>query len=171
MSHSCAQDNNGELLDAAKIPWYNDPDDDEPMLPSSAMATNGSSVPPSHRSSVTVLDRQLSATTLERFFKDATPVEKIAGSCRSACIPHPSMKATDPKNAMALKRKKSLGADQPHRNCHIVPDSDDGQSAKEEDAKMEPDEAKTEYVDSGAEDDLNGEYKYTKALGDVDREV
>jgi|ERR1700722_2155124 len=165
MSHGCAQGENGELLDTSKITWYNDADNDHPMPPSSAMATRGSSV--------TTLDREPSAMTLERFFKNATPVKKVAGACRSAHIPHPSTKVTDPKNTMALKCKNSCGAAENPCARWIVISLDDGQNTagEEDNEKTEPDEMKTESVNSGTEDNNDDAYEHTKALGDADCEV
>jgi hypothetical protein len=125
----CAEAPNGRLLDASAITWYNDVDDMEPIPPLSAAATAGSSAPPS---------RQASATTLDRFFANVPPAQKTAGSCRSARIPRPSIRATDPDNAMALKHKSSSGTGislPRRRTWHVVSDSDSDEATEHEDTE------------------------------------
>jgi hypothetical protein len=92
----------------------------------------------------------------------------------------PSIRVTDPNNAMNLKRKRSIANSNPvsHR-ARILPESDD--------EAMEPDDPKAEDATSDAQgngtssdsvtDDLDLDtdheeaYALTKALGDADREV
>ena len=102
-THGCAEDQDGCLLDATEIVWYNDADDDIPIAPSSSGATKGSSCQPS----------AATATTLDKYFA-SSPTKKIAGSRRSTHVMRPSTKATDPNNVMTHKRKISH-SEQPER--------------------------------------------------------
>jgi hypothetical protein len=175
----CAEGADNMLLDASEITWYNDADDDDPIPPSSARATAGSSNPPS---------REPSATMLNRFFTAIPATQKIAGSRRSARVPRPSTKAVDPDNAMALKRKGSpdTSVALPRRRARpLASESDDEQATEHEDAELAniSDAADTDYCcDDNVSDtgnhgrdndngDIKAEYQQTKSLGDADREV
>ena len=145
-SDSCAVGPDGTLLDASQIVWFNDPDDDEPMVPAT------SSVP-------LAAQLQVSVATLDSFVTKIPPAIH-----RSACAPCPSTRAIDPDNIMALKRKPSNTAVakpscRPH---HVSPDC-------EEDKATEPDLTDSEDDDNPV--DPVTAYEETKALGDADREV
>ncbi|KAJ7289883.1 hypothetical protein C8J57DRAFT_1016758, partial [Mycena rebaudengoi] len=81
----CAQDADGSLLDASKITWYNDADDDHPVAgPSSGKAP--------------------STTPLAPIFTGLAPLCKVAGARRSSPRHssrtfRPSARAADPDNA------------------------------------------------------------------------
>jgi hypothetical protein len=76
----CALGSDGQLLDAVQIPWYNDPDDTNPI----PLAT-------SHH-----------ARTLANI---ALPAEKVAGSRHSGRASRPSARMRDPDNAELLLTK------------------------------------------------------------------
>ncbi|KAH9006650.1 hypothetical protein EDB83DRAFT_2532949 [Lactarius deliciosus] len=83
-SDQCAVAADGSLLDASAIPFYNDPDDDNPLPTSST--TSNSATP-----------RQGGPPA-----KPLAPSKIAAGSRRSGCIPRPSSRLTDPNNLEAL---------------------------------------------------------------------
>ena len=144
-SDNCAVGSDGNLLDTSQILWFNNPDNDQPIAPTSLSAQCQASA------SQTV-------TTLDSFVTKVPPAAR-----RSTCAPHPSTKAIDPDNIMALKRKSSnTGAGKPSsRPRHASLDH-------EEDEATEPDPM------DGEDDNLvdpDAAYEETKALGDADREV
>jgi hypothetical protein len=151
-SPDCAVGSDGKLLDASQITWYNDPDDDEPMAPTTAATT-------------TAVQRNLSATTLDSFLSKAPAAENMAESRRSTRAIRPSMKVVDPDNAMALKRKPSRSTTaKPARRLRQVSPSPDLTDSNDEPVPTdnEEDNIPTEPDDA---------YEQTKALGDADREV
>jgi hypothetical protein len=176
-SRGCAQDADGSLLDESQISWYNDVDDTEP-IPSSSAATATSS---------TRTTPQLSASTLDNFLINVPPTRVIAGSRRSARVPRPSARATDPENTMApahLRRKRSPSIEAPsrHRVRKIVLSSEDeGKATKSDDAEKE--DSDVDHLDKASEDDgtegnddnddadPEAAYQHTKSLGDADRKV
>src|SRR5260221_1737920 len=101
-SEGCAIGPDGGLLDETEIDWVNDPDDDVPM----PMATTSSMVQRSLDSFVT---------------KPPVPARRSTRAAR------PSTKATDPDNAMAIKRKTSdAPAPNPSRRPrHVSPEHKD----------------------------------------------
>jgi hypothetical protein len=180
----CAQSSDGKLLDASEIDWFHDCDDPNPIAPSSTGATVGSSLPTS---------REPSASTLDKFFANASPVRKIAGACRSARVPRPSTRVNHPDNAMASassrkRRDDSSGStDAPRvlQRRRKLPDSDEDPASSEVET-TELDESDTEVnqknvtdtdgdsgEDLGDDDGDDGEaaYQQTKAFGDTDRRV
>ena len=144
-SDNCAVGSDGNLLDASQIVWFNDPDDDQPIAPTFSSAQHQASV-------------SRTVTTLDSFVTKVPPA-----ACQSTHAPHPSTKAIDPDNIMALKRKSSnteAGKPSSHPR-HASPDH-------EEDEATEPDPM------DGEDDNLvdpDAAYEETKALGDADREV
>lgn len=84
MAEQCAIGSDGQLLEADKIPWFNDPDDELP-LPS----------PPA------------ASTSTRRI-----PVTIVAGYRRTGRISHPSRCLVDPDNAEATSstRKRKVSA-------------------------------------------------------------
>jgi hypothetical protein len=140
-SDNCALGPDGKLLDASKIPWFNDPDDDEPMASATTSSTN---------------QRQVT-TTLDSFITKAPPAAR-----RSTRAPRPSTKAIDPNNIMNHKRKPSdTATGKPCRPRHTSP-------VREEDDATEPNPTDTEDEDPV---DPDIAYEETRALGDADREV
>jgi len=137
----------GNLLDASQIPWFNDPDDDQPIAPTSSSAQRQASA-------------SRTVTTLDSFVTKVPPAMR-----RSTRAPRPSTKAIDPDNIMALKRKSSnTGAGKPScRPRHASPDH-------EEDEATEPDPTDADGEDDDPVD-ADAAYEETKALGDADREV
>jgi hypothetical protein len=102
-SPGCAIGPDGQLLDASEIEWVNDPDD---LIPIPPPATATASREPSAN-----LSREPSVTTLDRFFMKTPAARIVAGSRRSARVPRPSGRVTDPNNTMLLatatKRKEN----------------------------------------------------------------
>ncbi|SRR6266851_4272199 len=96
-------------------------------------------------------------TTLDSY------ITKVPAAHQSTRTPHPSTKAIDPDNIMALKRKPSnLAPDKP--SCHPRHASPD----HEVDEATEPDLTNSEDNDPV---DPDTAYEETKALGDADRDV
>ena len=167
-SRGCAEGSDGELLEASEITWYHDPDDTEPIPPTPASAISSS---PS----------QLSASTLDAFFTNVPSAQKVAGSRRSTRIPRPSVRVTDPENAMVRvgsSRKRSASAGPPPRRriCKFVPESDEEEPTMDDGTENEDDDV-NEVPDGGIEGnnsqdaDEETEYAYTKSLGDADHEA
>jgi hypothetical protein len=146
-SDNCAVGSDGNLLDASQIPWFNDPDDDQPIAPTSSSAQRQASA-------------SRTVTTLDSFVTKVPPAMR-----RSTRAPRSSTKAIDPDNIMALKRKSSnTGAGKPScRPRHASPDH-------EEDEATEPDPTDADGEDDDPVD-ADAAYEETKALGDADREV
>ena len=160
-SNGCALGSDGKLLDASKIIWHYDADDDKPMA-SATTSLMGQPQP------------GLSATTLDLF---------VRRSGRAAC---PSTKSIDPDNAMAVKRKTSdapnpnpsrrlrqaspdHGEDKTTYSDITEPDISPATEPGEDKADTtEPDSTDTEEDISVNPDDA---YEETKALGDADRKV
>ena len=141
-SDNCAIGPDGKLLDASKIVWVHDPDDDEPM----ALVMRSSTV-----------THQLSATMLDSF------VTKVPlAACQSTCAAHPSAKMTNPDNAMALKRKPSNDAIGNPSCCACQASPGHKEEATEPDPTNTEDE---EPVDLGVA------YQEMKALSNADHEV
>ena len=141
-SDSCAVAPDGTLLDASQILWFNDPDDDKPMVTATSLTAQ----------------HHVPATMLDSFFTKVPPAAR-----RSTRAPRPSTKAIDPNNLMALKRKPSITA-MAKPSCHPHHNSPDC----EEDKATEPELTDTDDDNSV---DPDAAYKETKALGDADREV
>jgi hypothetical protein len=91
-SDQCAVAEDGSLLDASKITFYDDVDDDTP-LPNSA----------SQSKSITTSDN------LHPFFRGGkAPSSIVAGSRRSGRVTRPSVRVTDPNNLeTSISRKRS----------------------------------------------------------------
>ena len=140
-SDNCALGPDGKLLDTSKIPWFNDPDDDEPMASATTSSTNQHQV----------------TTTLDSFIIKAPPA-----TWRSTRAPRPSTKAINPNNIMNHKRKPSdTATSKPCHPRHTSP-------VCEEDNATEPNPTNTEDKDPV---DPDIAYEETRALGNADREV
>ena len=156
-SDNCAVGPDGQLLDASKITWYNDPDDDIPMAPMTATLPSMVQGP--------------SVTTLDSFVTKVAPAAH-----RSACAPRPSAKVIDPDNAMTLKCKASnTGSTNPsRRRCQASPESESEEATEPDptptDTEDEPDPTDIEDDDEDLIDP-NTAYEESKVLGDADREV
>ena len=149
-SHSMASDNcaigsNGKLLNVSRIIWYNDANDDEPIVPVMTSST---------------AQHQVSAMMLNSF------VTKVPPPCQSTHTPHSSAKIIDPDNVVALKRKPSntMSAKPSCCPCYISPNHE----ADEATEATEPDPTDTEGNDPI---DAYAAYEETKALSDADQEV
>ena len=148
-SDNCAVGSDGNLLDASQIVWFRDPDNDQPIAPTSSSAQRQASA------SRTV------TTTLDSFVTKVPPPAR-----RSTRAPRPSTKAIDPDNIMALKCKSSnTGAGKPSsRPRYVSPDH-------EEDEATERDPTDGEESEDDDAVDPDAAYQETKALGDADHEV
>ena len=155
---NCAVGPDGQLLDASKITWYNDPDDDTPMAPTTTLPS-------------TVQGRP-SVTTLDSFVTKVAPATR-----RSARAPRPSTKLIDPDNVMTLKRKASDTGTNPSRRHRQASPEYEEEEATEPDPTPTDTEGEPDPIDSDIEDDdedlvdSDAAYEETKALGDADREV
>jgi len=148
-SDNCAVGSDGNLLDASQIVWFRDPDNDQPIAPTSSSAQRQASA---SRTMTTMLDSFVT--------KVPPPVRQ---STHAPCL---STKAIDLDNIMALKRKSSnTGAGKPS-SCprYVSPDH-------EEDKATEHDPMDGEESEDDAAVDPDTAYQETKALGDADREV
>jgi hypothetical protein len=131
----------GKLLDASKIPWFNDLDDDEPMASVTTSSTNQCWV----------------TTTLDSFITKVPPATQ-----HSTHASHLSTKVIDPNNIMNHKHKPSNTATgKLCHPCHTSP-------VCEEDDVTEPNPTNTEDEDP-VNPDIT--YKKTRALGNADCEV
>jgi hypothetical protein len=140
-SDNCAIGSDGELLDASRIVWYNDADDDEPMVPAMTLLT---------------AQHQVSTMMLDSFITKVPPHQ-------STHTPHPSAKTIDPDNVIALKHKPSnTTSTKPSCcPCYISPDHE----ADEATEATEPAPTDTEGNDPV---DAHTAYEETKALSDAD---
>ena len=86
-SDSCAIGTDGNLLDASEIVWFNDPDDDTPIAPTTTSSTG---------------QPQPSATRL-----NSSVTRAPLSTHRSTHAARPSTKAINPDNVMAIKHKSS----------------------------------------------------------------
>ena len=84
-SDSCAVGPNSTLLEASQIVWFNDPDNDEPIVPATS-------------SVLSAAQPQVSMVTLDSFVTKIPPA-----TCQSGHAPHLSIKAIDPNNIIAHK--------------------------------------------------------------------
>ncbi len=140
-SDNCAVGPNGNLLDASQIVWFNDPDDDKPMAP----ATSSTAQP------------QVSVMMLDSY------ITKVPAVHQSTRAPHPSTKAINPNNIMALKRKPSNPAPNKPSCCPHHASLD-----HKVDKATEPDLTNSEDNNPV---DPDAVYEETKALSDADCDV
>ena len=181
MSESnCTIGSDGKLKDAADIPWYNNPDDDDPI----ALSGPSSTLPASSSASQVIPPKSNAFSVL--LAKGNKPAAITAGSRRSTRAPKPSAKVRD--TASSSKKCSTVDTDidsdnevsvkKSHQSVwSIVIDSDEdapvpsrlSRKATDEDY---PDEVDKEGDDEMAEDeDVEMAYAHTKALGDEDRAV
>ena len=151
-SNGCAVGSDGKLLDASKIVWFHDADDDRPM----ALTTTSSTVQPQPR---------LTTTTLDSFVTTAPPPAR-----RSTHATRPSTKAIDPDNVMATKRKSTNDpSPKPSRRLRQA------SPEPEEDNASEFEATESRSTDTDEDDPLavdpSEEYEVTKALSNADRKV
>jgi hypothetical protein len=175
----CAIGNDGQLLDASEIQFFNDVDDTEPISGPSASVT----------------------TSIHPFFgaPSNSRVTKTAGSRRTTRISRPSTKVCDPDNAevptartLPMKRMSTTVTTGRRVSRKVLPDtdveSDDNISDHIANATIpasDEDEMSTEHRqdtepehpplldagDSDEEDNVDAAYAQTKGLGDADRLV
>jgi hypothetical protein len=159
--NGCALRSDGKLLNASKIIWHYDTDNDEPM----ALVTTSLMGQP---------QPGLSTTTLDSFVY------------QSGCTACPSTKSIDPDNAMAVKCKTS---DDPNLNpscqLHQVAPEHGEDKATDPDIiepntslTTEPGEDKANTIEpdcTDIEEDISinpdNAYEKTKVLGDADCKV
>lgn len=170
-SDQCAVAEDGTLLDASRIAFYNDPDDDTP-LPDSVSVT--------------------SSTTgnLHPFFRGGpAPSTFVSGTRRSGRVTRPSARITDPNNVEAsTSRKRSAttttlteATDRSQRRAKLAMSV----CGSEEDDRAMIDSVDDIYVeeetdvpsgattddDEGTEENFEEAYLVTKVMGDSDRRV
>ncbi|KAG1804214.1 hypothetical protein EV424DRAFT_1647508 [Suillus variegatus] len=120
---SCALRPDGQLKDAKDIKWYNDPDDDSPMLPSPPPATSNG---------------KITAFVSRRSGRAIKPTEKIRDAVNSAPAKRPAPAA--PEGQPAPKRIQTGS----HLNRHGDDDDDEEPPAAEGLSDEEEEEDKEE---------------------------
>lgn len=120
---SCALRPDGQLKDAKDIKWYNDPDDDSPMLPSPPPATSNG---------------KITAFVSRRSGRAIKPTEKIRDAVNSAPAKRPAPAA--PEGRPAPKRIQTGS----HLNRHGDDDDDEEPPAAEGLSDEEEEEDKEE---------------------------
>ena len=135
-SDQCAVAADGSLLDASEIVFYNDPDNDTPLLNFHSATTS---------------------THLHPFFRGGpAPSKIVAGSHRSTCVTSPSACITDPNNleASTATRKRSATMTTStegslHAACRAKLTGSDDESEHDE-------ESDNAEIDTGDDDDVGG---------------
>jgi len=168
MSDQCAIAQDGSLLDAADIHWYNDADDAAPIPSASRTLTSASA--------------SSSAQSLDDFFSFRPPAKKVSGARQSSRARKPSKRTTDPDNAevgniledatSGQKRKTGNPAGMSRRVSRktIQSDSDDD-TASDDGNKSDLTDIDTNSNEDPNEARATENYENMKALGDKDREV
>ena len=183
---NCALDSDGNLLDAAHIEWFNDPDDKVPISgpaqPLTAMSSLSSTTP----------------TTIGMFFHNlGSPTMKVAGARRSRRATRPSTKITDPDNTASSSKRKAAPdvarASTSRRRRVVSPvtsdadhdtdteptsefvdtEKEDGVANDNKDADDNEDAVADDNEDDGVdgEEHIEDGYLQTKAMADSDRKV
>lgn len=162
---NCALGADGKLLDASEIQFFNDVDDDVPI--------SGPSNPP--------------PIPIHPLFSRASPVQKVAGSRRTARVSRPSAKVIDPNNAETISRKRKAESIDVNPRPITRPTILDGDDISDDDDDNPPplasdnasDDETTDEVDHDIHadddelDDADAQLAYasTKEMGDADRTV
>ena len=158
-SDNCTVGPDGQLLDTSKITWYNDPNDDMPMAPTTTLPSTVQGWP--------------SVMTLNSFVTKVAPATH-----QSARAPRPSTKLIDPDNVMTLKRKvcDTASTNPSHHHCQASPGYEEEEATEPDptptDIKDEPDPTDLDIEDD--DDDLvnpDAAYEEAKVLGNADCEV
>jgi hypothetical protein len=167
-SPGCAQGQDGKLLDASIIHWYNDPDDVNPILPTLPTSSASNSSPP---------------TTLDHFVHRALPAEKIAGVRQTTRVSRPSARMTNrsnPDNIMApthftYKRRASstdsTEAPARRRARRSIPDSDGEDPTNTDSVKDGEDDVIKAFEDGSTVGGEEGMPQETVTIEDADRGV
>lgn len=177
----CAVGQDGKLLEATEIEWFNDPDDAIPLSKPLTAASSHSSM------------QSMAPATLDSFFsRSGSPAVKIAGARRSQRVPRPSAKAAESSNRPGLKRKAtdnqnqrsttrrrvtSSGSDTSDKDTELDQDIEANDDAMDEDVDDDGvvDDASQDVVEEKGPDeednDAEDAYQTTKAMGDLDRQV
>ncbi|KAJ7817973.1 hypothetical protein B0H14DRAFT_3474161 [Mycena olivaceomarginata] len=153
----CAQDANGELLDASRIQWYNDVDDEHPIQDASSSSASTSAIPPS-------------------YFLRCSPSCQSRGL--STFLSSPSLLSHFETVGSSGKRRAddtSPGPRKPRKKAQVIvsesSDSEsDGAEASEPVADVDA-ETEGEHTDAASAMDIDrDEYQKFKAMGDADHE-
>ena len=171
-SDQCAVAEDGSLLDASKIVFYNDVDDDNPLPHSPQSITTSDNVHP--------------------FFQGGkAPRSVVAGSRRSGRVTRPSVHITDPNNLETTSRKRSatmttsiegsvraarrakhsLGVDEAEDSSEVGFDTENDAEEGMADATTDVMTDEGDVVDSSDNEEAEGDYRTTKGMGDADRTV
>ena len=173
----------GSLKSPSKTLWFNDPDDETPITPTSQPPA--SNISASQLSSLSSLGPSLSAHSVNKFFTHL-PIKKVTGICQSHCVCRPFKQIADPDNAeVALMSVNDGESGKKHKfksiNIHcvthkIVEDDLDGDVGSEYTSSH--DGTKTASIEEdGDEEDiadatiLDAKYTSMKALRDGDCQV
>jgi hypothetical protein len=162
----CAVGPDGELLDASKIDWYHDPDDDCPLpsVSSAVPVTPGSSA-------VTSSDPKI-----HPFFQSkGLPAAIVAGSRRSTRAIRPSTRLIDPNNVEATtstRQKRSRQESLPRRRTsRKILESDAESSEYNETLPLATDAAETTAPDDDGDGSMLDEHTRLQTMADADHEV
>lgn len=173
-SDQCAVAADGSLLDASKIIFYDDPDDDVPL----DISVNLNSSTSAH---------------VHPIFQGGHAPGKIAGSRRSGRVSRPSARITDPNNLVSsLSRKRSAtvtisteGSMRAASRAKVTVSDDELESGQldldatddgdvdtgDDNTGMGDDTTEGENVEDGDDADAEKSYRVTKGMGDDDRRV
>lgn len=165
-SDQCALAEDGSLLDASKIVFFNDPDDDKPLP---------CSVPGS--------------PSIHAFFHAGKVASFVAGSRRSGRVTRPSARVMDPDNVeVSVSRKRSatlttsteasVRAARRAKLACSVDENATGSEDEENDVEVNT-TSEAEMYDATSDEELEGDgeceaeeaYLGTKTMGDADRQV
>lgn len=168
----CALNANGVLKDASEIAFFNDPDDDEPISPTPALAASASS-------------SRLQSSTLDDFFHNSgIRLAKVVAGTRRASTrqKRPTAKVLEglPTAVPSKRSADAIAAELPAAkriatsasSATVVDDSDSAFEDADDNvpALQEVDDSDDEDEDDD-EDPANEEYERLKAMGDADRNV
>jgi hypothetical protein len=182
MSDQCAVGPNGALLDASQIVWYNDPDDDNPIIAttsSTAIATpassGASSVPTLNAFDILRSARKTSSSFIPSS-RRSTRVSKPSAKLRdkaNAELPNGKRKAVDVPSGRQVSRRIFIGDSddaasdnsEPVDKLTNIPSHGPSQSITSTNGDEENDIHKDPHFIE--EDDLT--YEQLKSLGDSDK--
>jgi hypothetical protein len=166
---ACALRPDGTLKDVSEIEFFNDVDDDVPMLASSV-----TSVPAPQP-----LASSFSQGKLDSFVSRIPPAAIVAGSRRSGRAPKPTEKAREAATrSVPAKRTAPSGTSSVpvRRRVSVVNDTDTEDIFKTEDGENSEDHDLPDLQEESDDEDDNADeveaaYQRTKDFGDTDRDV
>ena len=148
---ACALRPDGQLKDASEIDWYNDADDNSPMIPP----------PPSSNGTLNGFIRRSNRAT--------KPTEKIRYANNTTTIPAKQSRPVAPLNAndtttIPAKRSHPVAPPNPSAPKRVFTRAEEHASADDEPPELE------DITDDEEDDDSEEAYQRTKKFGDQDRE-